>query len=199
MFAQDGRFNIVEDYGCSSSIALTWVAVAIVAAPPILLQLIAAVYGCLSIRAFYKRRSQLKESFSSHPNFNSNRYLRLMCFSALDLFIGTPFAALYLCFSSGHASFPVFSQGYHFSEVTQVPAVVWRATAISELIYEMKRWIVVGGIFLFFAIFGLTEESRNKYRTTLQSFVQGLTGIMSRPGSMDERSAFLRLFFSVSV
>jgi hypothetical protein len=57
------------------------------------------------------------------------------------------------------------------------------ASAISEFSYEMKRWIMVWGIFVYFAIFGFTEESRNKYRAILQSFVHGLTVIVSRPSS----------------
>jgi pheromone a factor receptor len=201
IFAQDGRFKIVEDYGCSSSIAPTWVAIVIVAVPPILLELIAGVYGCLSIRAFYKRRSQLNECFSSHPNFNSNRYMRLMCFSALDLFIGTPFSAVYLCFSI--TGLTPFSPEYqHISEVTQLPAVVWRATTIHELTFEMRRWIMVWGVFVFFAIFGFTEESRSNYQAIVQSVVQGfimITGIKSRPtSSMAERSAHLLICFSFS-
>ena len=206
IFAQDGRFKIVEDYGCSSSIAHTWVAIVIVAVPPILLELIAGVYGCLSIRAFYKRRSQLNGCCPSHPDFNSNRYIRLMCFSALDLFIGTPFSAVYLCFSiTGLTPFPGVSQEYqNIFEVTQVPAVVWRATMINELTFELKRWIMVWGAFVFFAIFGFTEESRNNYRAMLQSVVQGfimITGIKSLPSHKSERSAsllscFLFLFLS---
>ena len=201
IFAQNGRFKIVEDYGCSSSFAPTWVTTVIVAVPPLLLELIAGVYGCLSIRAFYKRRSQLNECFSSHSNFNSNRYIRLMCFSALDLFIGTPFTAVYLCFSiTGLTPFPGLSQEYQgISEVTQVPAVVWRANTIDELTFELRRWIMVWGVFVFFAIFGFTEESRNNYRAMLQSVVQGfvmITGIKSRPSSKAERSAFpFFLFF----
>ena len=196
IFAQNGRFKIIEDYGCSSSIAPSWVTIVIVAVPPILLEFIASVYGCLSIRAFYKRRSQLNECFSSHPNFNSNRYIRLMCFSALDLFIGTPFAAVYLYFSiTALTPFPGLSQEYQYiSQVTQVPADVWRATTIRELTFELRRWIVVWGVFVFFAIFGFTEESRNNYRAMLQTVVQGfimITGIKSRPSSKAERSAFL--------
>jgi pheromone a factor receptor len=203
VFAQDGRFKIVEDYGCSSSLAPTWVTIVIVAVPPILLELIAGVYGCLSIRAFYKRRSQLNESFSSHPNFNSNRYMRLMCFSALDLFIGTPFSAVYLCFSITELTpYPGFSPEYqHISEVTQLPAVVWRATTIHELTFELRRWIVVWGVIVFFVIFGFTEESRNNYRAIVQSVVQGfimITGIKtrSRPSSNAERSAHPLIRFS---
>ena len=204
IFAQDGRFKIVEDYGCSSSLAPTWIAIVIVAVPPVLLELIAGVYGCLSIRAFYKRRSQLNECFSSHPSFNSNRYMRLMCFSALDLFIGTPFSAVYLYFSiTGLTPFPGFSSEYQqISEVIQLPAVVWRATTIHELTFELRRWIIIWGVFVFFAIFGFTEESRNNYRAIVQSVVQGFIMItrIKRPptsSSKAERSAHLPhlLFF----
>ena len=205
IFAQGGRFKIVEDYGCSSSFAPTWVTIVIVAVPPILLELIAGVYGCLSIRAFYKRRSHLNECFSSHPNLNSNRYIRLMCFSALDLFIGTPFSTVYLFYSITELTpFPGFSQEYQdISEVTHLPAVVWRATTIYELTFELRRWIIIWGVFVFFAIFGFTEESRNNYQAILQFVVQGfimITGMKSRPSSSKaERSANLLICYSFSL
>jgi pheromone a factor receptor len=128
--------------------------------------------------------------------------MRLMCFSALDLFIGTPFSAVYLCFSiTGLTLFPGVSPEYQqISEITQLPAVVWRATTIYELTYELRRWIVVWGVFVFFSIFGFTEESRNNYRAIVQSVVDfimitGITG-KSRPqaSSKAERSAHLLCF-----
>jgi len=144
-FAQDSRFAILEDIGCCSRISSTWVAIIVISVPPILLELIAGVYGCLSIHAFYKRRSQLNESLSSHQNLNSNRYIRLMCFSIFDLVIGTPIAVTYMYFAILDISpFPgLTSEHSHISQVIQVPAIVWRATTTSELSSELNRWLNV--------------------------------------------------------
>jgi pheromone a factor receptor len=199
-FAQDARFTILEEYGCVLSIADTWVSIVIISVPPVLLELIAGFYGCLSIRAFYKRRSELDEFLSSHENFNSNRYIRLVCFSASDLFLGIPITVFYLCINvTTLVSFPgLTEEHYHFSQVFQVPAVVWRATTIDQFSLELDRWIIVWGAFAFFAIFGFTKESRDNYRAVLQSVVRVLmmiTGMKRRPSSTEECVFFF--FFSV--
>ena len=77
---------IVEDYGCSPETYITWISLIIMNIPPLLLELIAGVYGCLSIRALYNRSI----------NLNSNRYIRLICFSVCDLLIGIPITLYYL-------------------------------------------------------------------------------------------------------
>ena len=57
-FVQFSRFLIVEDYGCSYAIHFTWVSLVFFSIPPILLEFITGVYGCLSIRAFYNRSNK---------------------------------------------------------------------------------------------------------------------------------------------
>jgi len=178
---QTSRFMIVEDYGCSPSFLPTCVLLIIFSIPPILLELIAGVYGCLSIHAFYNR-SKLDETYN---DFHSNRYIRLICFSACGLLCGIPISLFYLYLNTMElVPFPGLTQEhYQFSLIYQLPAVVWRATTLSEVSYESSRWIMVCGAFVFFAIFGFTEESCNNYRATLQSVVQvfvKITGIKSR-------------------
>jgi len=144
------------------------------------LELISGVYGCLSIRAYYNR-SKLNET---HNILNPDRYIRLMCFSVMDLLFGIPFTVFYLY---GTASlilfpFPGVTQD-QFSLIYQEPAVEWRAHVITELRIELNRWIMVWVTFVFFAIFGFTKESRNNYRAVLKFVVQvfvKITGIKSR-------------------
>ena len=66
--------------------------------------------------------------------------------------------------------FPTITQD-QFSLIFHLPAVVWRATPMSEL-SELNRWIIIWSTFVFFAIFGFTEESRNNYRAMLQFVVR---------------------------
>jgi pheromone a factor receptor len=148
----------------------SWVSLVIISIPPILLELIAGVYGCLSIHAFYNRSKQN----GTHNYLDSNRYIRLISFSACDLICGIPITLFYLYLNTTVlVPFPgLTEEHYHFSNIVQVPAVVWRATTLSELGTELNRWILVWGAFVFFAIFGFTEESRNNYRSMLQSVVQ---------------------------
>ena len=196
---QDSRFMILEDYGCSESVRDTWVSILTISIPPIVLEIIAGVYGCLSIRAFYNRSNKtLIKDF----NFDSNRYTRLIIFSVFDLLCGIPITLLYLYIDiTALVPFPgIKEEHYHFSYITQFPAVVWRATTLSELSVELNRWIIVWGAFVFFAIFGFTEESRNNYRAILQSVVQvfvKVTGIKSHPqASSKAERCVVYLFFS---
>ena len=176
---------ILEDYGCIQSVFGTWVSIIILTIPPILLELIAGVYGCLSIRAFYKRS---KRTHINDFNFDSNRYRNLILFSACDLLCGIPITLYYLYVDTrALLPFPGLKEEHnHFPDISQVPAIVWRATTQNELSVELNRWIIVWGAFLFFAIFGSTEESRNNYRAVLQSVAQvfvKITGIKRRPQS----------------
>ena len=208
-FAQNARYVIVEGYGCSSSLLGTWVAVVIVSVPPILLELIAGVYGCLSIRSLYKRRSEVVESLSGHQNLNSNRYIRLMFFSFCDLLVVIPITVLFLYLNTRTALFPftrktllpfpgLTREHHHLSRVVRVPAAVWRASTLLELAVELNRWMVVWGAFVFFAIFGFTRESRNNYRAFLRSVVQAfmtMIGIKTRPSSEPEGCVSFFFFF----
>ena len=111
-----------------------------------------------------------------------------MCFSAFDLLVGIPITVFYLCLEVMRLyPFPGLRQEhYQFSQIVQFPAAVWRSSTLSELGLELNRWIMVWGAFVFFAIFGFTEESRNNYQVILQSVVRvfmTMTGIKSRPSS----------------
>ena len=166
---QSSRFIIAEDYGCSTAFLPTWLLLVIISIPSIVLELIAGVYGCLSIHAFYYR-SKLDETH----NINRNQYIRLMCFSVCDLLCGIPITLFYLYLDIVNlVPFPGIKQEHNqFSLIYQVPAVVWRSTTLSELSYELNRWIIVWGAFVFFAVFGFTEESRNNYRAVYRATLQ---------------------------
>ena len=87
---------------------------------------------------------------------------------------------------------------YQFSLIYQVPAVIWRSTTLGELSYELNRWIIVWGAFVFFAIFGFTEESRNYYRVMFQSVIQvfgKIMGIKKRSTSSSRAEGCVVLIF----
>ena len=180
---EDPRFIILEDYGCSSSILVTWISLIFVFILPIVLEIIAGVYGFLSIRAFYNRS---KKPHINDFNFDPNRYISLMCISAFDLLCGIPFTSFYLYLAITVLSpFTGLKQEHSdYSDIEQLPAAVWRADTLNAISYELNRWIVVVCAFVFFVVFGFTEESRNNYRATFQYVVQVFvktTGIKTRP------------------
>ena len=111
-----------------------------------------------------------------------------MCFSGFDLLVGIPITVFYLYLQAKILyPFPGLRQEhYQFSQILQLPAAVWRSSTLSELNFELNRWIMVWVAFVFFGIFGFTEESRNNYQAILQSVVRVftmITGIKSRPSS----------------
>ena len=126
-----------------------------------------------------------------------------MCFSAGDLLVGIPITVFYLwlCIIS-LVPFPgLTTEHSNFSDIPQVPAVVWRATPLSELSIELNRWIIVWGAFVFFAIFGFTEESRYNYGAIFQSVVQffgRITGIKTRPSNNNKNAEGCVLFIITS-
>ena len=82
-------------------------------------------------------------------------------------------------------------------------AVVWRANLITEACLELNRWIMVWSAFVFFGIFGLTEEARNHYRAALQSVLQvfmKITGMKKPTGQpAAAKECVTYLFFLISV
>ena len=119
-------------------------------------------------------------------NFDSNQYRNLIIFSFCDLLFGIPITVFYLYINIAElVPYPGLKQEHSdFSYISQIPAVLWRAGTLSELSNELNRWIIVWGAFVFFAIFGFTEESRNNYRAMLQFVFQvfvKITGIKTRP------------------
>ena len=179
------------------SILPSWVSLIIINIPTILLEFIAGFYGCLNIHAFYDRPN-LNET-QNNLNAESNRYIRFICFSTCDLLCGIPITLFYLYTDlKALVPFPGLTiEHYKFSKILQVPASVWRASTCIELSYELNRWIIVWGAFVFFVIFGFTEESRNNYRAMLQYVLQDL-GVRSRSSSNGEGcvTSFFFLFSS---
>ena len=189
---------IIEDYGCSGAISFNWVSLVFFSIPPILLEFIAGVYGCLSIRAFYNRSNK---THNINLNLDSNRYIRLICFSTCDLLIGIPITSFYLYLHFALTKldpFPGLKEEHeNFSSIIEFPANVWRASTLVEISYELNRWIMICGAFVFFTIFGFTEESRNSYRAVLQSVVQvfvKITGIKSLPSSSKSEGCVISFF-----
>ena len=190
---------IAEDYGCSMPILITWLSLLIISIPPMLLEFIAGVYGCLSIHAFYNRTKE-NRTFNKN-NLNTSRYIRLICFSSFDLIVGIPITLFYLYLSiTSLVPFPGLAvEHFEFSQIFELPAAMWRSTPLNELSFELNRWITVWAAFVFFAIFGFTEESRKNYRSMIQYVVKvfrKITGIKGPPRRHTVVDGCVYIFFS---
>ncbi|EKM79051.1 STE3-type pheromone receptor [Agaricus bisporus var. burnettii JB137-S8] len=167
--ASGHRFNIFEEVGCYPYTYNTWVALLLVSAPPIVIGLVSAVYGVLSIRALYRTRAQSRAILSVYSNLNTGRYLRLMALSGLEIICTVPLGiyATYLNLQNGalHPWISWADTHYGYSRVDQIPSILWRANSIEESSLELTRWICVVCAVLFFAFFGFADEARSRYRS----------------------------------
>jgi Pheromone A receptor len=104
----------------------------------------------------------------SNKNSNSNRYTRLIVLSASQILTTLPVALFGLYINAHYFTVhPWISwDNTHadYSFVGQVPSFIWRADPISEVMFELERWIPVIAAFFFFGFFGFAEEARRHYR-----------------------------------
>ena len=69
----------------------------------------------------------------------------------------------------------------HYSEVIQIAAFIWRAEPQVVLALEMSRWSLVACAFLFFALFGLSDEAREHYCRPYNSLARRIGKSPSTP------------------
>lgn len=167
---QGHRFDIYEDIGCFPFTYNTPVAYPLVVIWPIVIGMVSAVYCVLSIKAFYKRRTQFKELLSSNNNLSSNRYFRLMCLAGIEV-IGTVPMGIYALVVNVEAGVSPWKgwadTHYDFSKVGQFPAIQWRMNPTLVKSLELSRWSVVGCAIIFFGFFGFADEARKNYRAAV--------------------------------
>ncbi|TFK62094.1 STE3-domain-containing protein [Pluteus cervinus] len=172
---QGHRFNIYEDVGCWPFTYGTTVAVGLVLLPPILIGLVSGVYACLSIRAFWKSRSQFNEVLSSkgHRNLNSSRYVRLMCLASMEVLFTVPMSLYALGLNIKYSTilpWKGWAQTHKgFQRVDQYPSIIWKNSPGLVMELETSRWSVVACAFIFFAFFGFADEAFKNYRTVLRT------------------------------
>jgi pheromone a factor receptor len=172
---QGHRFNIWEQVGCFPALVNTPVAFVFVWTWPLVIGLISAVYCSMTIRLFYKRRSQFKELLSGNDNLNSSRYFRLMCLAGIDLTCTIPLSSFAIYSNVVFGIEPWISwQNVHsnFSNVILIPALIWRNQPDVVRSLEMSRWSSVACAFIFFAFFGFADEARKNYRSAFESFAK---------------------------
>ncbi|KAG6899200.1 hypothetical protein C0993_012366 [Termitomyces sp. T159_Od127] len=169
---QGHRFNIFEDIGCFPATYTTPVALVLVSLPPLLIGCVSAVYSILSIWAFAKSHRQFQQLLP-RGTINTNRYIRLMMLAGIETFLNIPCSILAIY--ETYIARPMYpwrgwaDTHYNFSQVFQVPAVIWRSNALVARGLELNRLGICLTAFIFFAFFGFAEEARKNYRLGLQS------------------------------
>jgi pheromone a factor receptor len=160
------RFNIYEDFGCGAATWNTPLAYVLVWSWPVIIGVISATYGFLTIHAFMKRRKQFKDLVVSSGHLTYSRYWRLVALASVDFCFTVPIAVWaiigntmldqvhpWVSWNNTHA-------GFH--RVFQFPRIRLTPTDIASL--EIARWTCVLTAFVFFGFFGFADEAKKNYR-----------------------------------
>ncbi|KAF5382370.1 hypothetical protein D9757_009781 [Collybiopsis confluens] len=168
IIVQPHRFNIIEEYGCSSVTFNTIAAYFLYYSWPVAIGLVSLVYSSLILRTFYVRRLQFNQVIASSGMINPSRYLRLMMLALIDIMCTVPLG-VYTIFLSldGVRLNPWISwedTHFNFKRVVLVPSVIWRSNPETLTSLQLTRWLPVICSFIFFALFGFAGEARKNYK-----------------------------------
>lgn len=140
----------------------------------LLWDLIIDFYPVLNIHTFFivrPRLSRILEDCGSPA-----RYIRLVFISCVYGIFVIPLTAiaLYLHCAFGKAtSWRGWEEGHtNISSIGQISSADWRHDPGLGVSLEFDRWLVVAFAFVFFALFGLAEEARERYLSYFYFFAR---------------------------
>ncbi|PCH39855.1 STE3-domain-containing protein [Wolfiporia cocos MD-104 SS10] len=165
-FIQGHRFDIFEGFGCFYAIPNTILSWFLCDIWPIVIGCVSAVYCTLTIRAFLRRRKQLRELVAANKNLNFNRYFRLMAIAVVEVCLTVPLGIYTMVQNATGYIYPwagLANLHYQFSAVDQIPAILWRADPQVAGGLAFTQWSFIGTALVFFALFGLAAEARKHY------------------------------------
>nr|XP_019047498.1 hypothetical protein I302_04113 [Kwoniella bestiolae CBS 10118]OCF26428.1 hypothetical protein I302_04113 [Kwoniella bestiolae CBS 10118] len=163
---QPHRFDIFEGYGCQASVWWSLPAIFAVSWWPVLLSLIAAVYGIIAIKFFLSRRLQFQTLLrSSKSGLDNRHYVRLMALASVDILLGLPLTAFAVSQTiikrQPYESWAVVH--YDWSRVDQYPARQIFNSASNTAAIVLPRWHTPLLSIIFFLFFGVSIDSINEY------------------------------------
>ncbi|KAJ3730847.1 pheromone receptor [Lentinula raphanica] len=168
IIVQGHRFDVVEEYGCSSVTFNSIVAYFLYYMWPVAIGLVSLIYSSMVLRTFYVRRIQFHQAISSNGMIKPSRYLRLMLLALIDIMCTIPIGTytIYISLKSVPLNPWISWDDTHFDfgRVQLVPAVIWRSNPATYTSLQITRWLPVVCAFIFFALFGFAEEAMKNYR-----------------------------------
>lgn len=129
----------------------------------------------LSIIAFRKRHSQFTALLSNHSGLSPTRYFRLMAIAAVDLMFTVPLSVYVLALDVQPGVMqPWISWAdthFAFDAVYVFPVSAWQDGPyhVFGVVMEVNRWVLPLAAFVFFAVFGVTDDARSRYAKVLGS------------------------------
>lgn len=151
--------------------------------PPVLISLISSLYcskfpPCflllqpqlifwlvLTIRIVSSRLFEFSRVTAVNRHLTRGRYLRLLVLASTDVVITLPWTTFYFALDVKDVVPWGSWRNVHqdFGRFDHYPAELWRSIDEWRIFTELARWAVVLGAFLFFAIFGFSQEARRNY------------------------------------
>ena len=140
---------------------------------------------------------------SSTSGFSRSRYLRLIAISTADVLGTIPLATFFVAFEakSGIVPWKSWADTHSHYSVVQVPDFVWKNIPVLAVSFEMYRWSLVGGAFIFFALFGFAVEAREQYYrlcVLLARLSRHITGSTSSPTPLRAPHMYVIFFHFVA-
>ncbi|TDL16852.1 STE3-domain-containing protein [Rickenella mellea] len=160
------RYTIFEDIGCYPDAYNAWPSYIIFYSWPVILSLMNGVYVILTLRIITKKGKNMDEVL--HVKTEKQLYYRIVILSLCQIILMVPYTLAVMVMAL--SAFPMYPYiGWHdihanYSQIPEIPAVLWRSTAISEAFYEMTRWILVVCAILIYGTLGFSVDARNTYR-----------------------------------
>ncbi|KAL0954564.1 hypothetical protein HGRIS_003524 [Hohenbuehelia grisea] len=179
---QSRRFDIYEDLGCMSAYSSTVVAVILFPLPTLVLGVISLIYGVTNVVYFVQKQKELREILSSKPTtLQPRQYFRLMGLGLVDTIVTVPSSAFvlrsYIKTNMPFDPFILKKVKADYAVVYQIPRSLWASNSVEM---QIGTWFNIATAVIFFAVFGTSRESVNRYR-------QGaawVAGIFRRKSSM---------------
>ncbi|TBU29728.1 STE3-domain-containing protein [Dichomitus squalens] len=166
-FYQGHRFNIYEGVGCMEAYPNTFLSILLNTSWPLPIGLTSAVFAVLALRAAFDRTRDLRRLTLVEPGLTTSRYYRLMALAFADLLCTIPLT-IYMIVINTRANAMYTYVGLAdlhsgFGRVDSIAAIVWRADQAGVAVVMFRIWTPIACAFLFFLMFGFTEEALEHY------------------------------------
>jgi hypothetical protein len=150
------------------------------------------------IRALHKTRRQYSQVLSeSEFNLNMSRYFRLMALAATEVFFAFPvdlFGTIsHFCMTPLKPWISWADTHQYTGQVMLISNEVFDAQGNSKDLFNLGRWDILGGAFLFFMFFGLSSEARQDYKRIFWRIAM-LLGI--KPPALNRQSTIWYVCFA---
>ncbi|KAF8468713.1 pheromone receptor [Russula ochroleuca] len=187
------RYNIYEDFGPAFALVITPLTFVLFYAWPVVVGTVSLFYCVTTIYAFYKCQRRFSRIMIHSQGLSRGRYVRLIALSATEILGTIPFGTYFIVTNAEMGVQPWKSWAdthSNYSEVNQVPSIVWENDPYLAGALGIFRWSLVACAFIFFAFFGFADEARQHYRRVYMSISSRIGfSTFTRHGSSDATSS----------